>query len=72
MKNSIFSIYSHIPSCLFGRNERGATVVEYAILVSIISIAAIAIIVTLGGQIQSSFQSITDLIEANAPTEPPA
>lgn len=54
-------IYSHLPK----GNERGATMVEYAILVALISVAAIAIIVILGGQIQAAFQSVSDAIEAN-------
>ena len=44
--------------------EAGATVVEYAILVAIISVAAIAIIVILGGQIQDAFQGVVAQIQA--------
>jgi len=58
-------LYSHMPSFMLRRNERGATMVEYAILVALISVAAIAIIVILGGQIQAAFQSVSDAIEAN-------
>ena len=45
-------------------SERGATVVEYAILVAMISVAAIAIIVVLGGQIQDAFQEVQSKIQA--------
>lgn len=44
--------------------ERGATVVEYAILVAMISVAAIVIIVVLGGQIQDAFQGVVEQIQA--------
>lgn len=60
--------YSHMPSFLLNRcNERGATMVEYAIIVAVLSIAAIALIVVLGGEVRDAFQTVTDVIEANTP-----
>ena len=61
-------IYSHMPSFLLNRrNERGATMVEYAIIVAVLSIAAIAFIVALGGEVRDAFQAVTDVIKANTP-----
>jgi len=55
---------------MFARRERGAAVVEYAIIVAVISVAAIALIVVLGGQVRDAFQSVTDVIEANTQQAP--
>jgi Flp pilus assembly pilin Flp len=41
--------------------------VEYAIIVAVLSIAAIALIVVLGGEVRDAFQTVTDVIEANTP-----
>lgn len=43
----------------FLKDESGATMVEYAILVALISIAAIAIIVVIGGQINAAFTAVS-------------
>ena len=57
-----------MPSFLLNRrNERGATMVEYAIIVAVLSIAAIAFIVALGGEVRDAFQAVTDVIKANTP-----
>ena len=44
----------------FLKDESGATMVEYAILVALISVAAIAIIAIIGGQIKDAFQKVQD------------
>ena len=60
--------YSHILSRLLSsRNERGATMVEYAIIVALLSITAVLIIALLGGQVQAVFQNAAAVIEANTP-----
>lgn len=40
----------------FVKEESGATMVEYAILVALIAVAVIAIVTTLGNKIDSTFQ----------------
>lgn len=40
-------------------DESGATMVEYAVLVALIAVAAIVIIATLGTQIDQAFQSVS-------------
>lgn len=42
------------------RNERGATAVEYGLLVALIAAVIILIVSTLGGQIADAFQAIVD------------
>jgi pilus assembly protein Flp/PilA len=42
------------------RDERGATMVEYAILVSLISIAGLAAIVLIGPKILAAFQAVAN------------
>jgi pilus assembly protein Flp/PilA len=49
----------------FFRDESGATMVEYAILVALISIAAIVIIYTLGQQINNTFNQVMKCIVGN-------
>lgn len=44
------------------RKQRGATMVEYAVLVALIAVAVVFVIFTLGGQINSAFQAISDCI----------
>ena len=46
----------------FFRDESGATMVEYAILVALISVAAIFIISVLGTQINSTFDKVYQCI----------
>ena len=47
----------------FFRDESGATMVEYAILVALISIAAIVIIYFLGREIRNTFQQVLNCIK---------
>lgn len=48
----------------FFRDESGATMVEYAILVALISIAAIVIIWALGLQIRQTFNQVLQCISS--------
>lgn len=42
------------------QNERGATAVEYGLLVALIAGVIIAIVTTLGTQIAAAFQTVVD------------
>ena len=57
-------------SSRLGKGEGGATMVEYAILVALISIAAIVIIVAIGNEIQVVFQAVLDALQGNIPETP--
>lgn len=49
------------------RDERGATMVEYAILVATISIAAIAVILLIGPQLIVIFQAVVNALTPVVP-----
>lgn len=42
------------------KSERGATAVEYGLLVALIAAVIVAIVSTLGQQIQEAFQTVSD------------
>lgn len=44
----------------FVKEESGATMVEYAILVALVSVAAIAVILLIGPEITDAFQTVVD------------
>ena len=54
----------------FLREEEGATMVEYGLMVALIAVACIAAVTTLGGGIRSMFEGVGDTIE-NTPTAAP-
>jgi pilus assembly protein Flp/PilA len=52
----------------FLNDESGATMVEYAVLVALISIAAIATIVLVGNEVNNAFDRVKEeLVKANTP-----
>lgn len=55
----------------FLKDESGATMVEYAILVALISVAAIVIIVAVGQQVNEAFTRVSNEL-AEGGVEPPA
>jgi pilus assembly protein Flp/PilA len=46
------------------KKQRGATMVEYAIMVALIAIVAIAAVTTLGTNTSTTFQSAADVMPA--------
>jgi len=46
----------------FGDDERGASLVEYALLVALIAVVCIAAVTLLGGNASSKFKSVGDSI----------
>jgi len=61
MRKFYNNLLSYIPD-YYVRKERGATMVEYAILVALISIAAITVIVVVGGQVNNAFNAVAKAI----------
>ena len=51
-------IFRYINARLNIQNERGAALVEYALLLALIAVVCIAALTTLGGKTSSKFQSI--------------
>jgi pilus assembly protein Flp/PilA len=57
----------------FGRSREGATVIEYALIAGLVSIAAVAIIGTLGGSLITLYSGVSSPVSsaaANMPTPP--
>ncbi|MGX9900241.1 Flp family type IVb pilin [Arthrobacter sp. SA17] len=48
-------------------NEKGATAVEYGLLVALIAAVIIAVVATLGTQIEAAFQTIVDELPVVVP-----
>jgi Flp pilus assembly pilin Flp len=49
------------------QRECGATLVEYAVLVGLIAVAAIVLLVLIGSEVRDAFQAVTDVINENTP-----
>jgi pilus assembly protein Flp/PilA len=47
----------------FARDESGATAVEYGLVAAGISVAIIAVLNTLSGQLKSAFSNMTDVLK---------
>ena len=58
MKNLLLKIQSHIPSFL--KNEEGATMVEYALMVALIAVVSIVVITGLGTAVSSTFGIVSN------------
>ena len=54
------------------REEKGATAVEYGLMVGLIAVVIIAAVVLLGEQLNELFTSITDELGGDAPAAPAA
>ena len=52
------------------KSEKGATAVEYGLMVGLIAVVIIAAVATLGGQLNSLFESVSDELPAVAPAAP--
>jgi pilus assembly protein Flp/PilA len=48
----------------FIRDEEGATAVEYGMMVALIAAVIVAIVTTLGTQVQAAFQTISNALPA--------
>lgn len=47
----------------FLRDEQGTETVEWAIIIGIIAVGAIALMATIGGWVQDQFQALADAID---------
>ncbi|MBI4372299.1 MAG: Flp family type IVb pilin [Candidatus Omnitrophica bacterium] len=52
------------------KDESGQTMVEYGLLVALISIAVIGVLVALGPRIRDFFQNVDDRLRENTPVTP--
>lgn len=56
-------------AAFFG-DEAGATAIEYGLIVALISVAMLAILVTLGDQIAATFTTLSEQFETQAGIAP--
>ena len=49
-------------------SERGATAVEYGLIVALIAAVIVAVVALLGTQITAAFQTVVDKLSAYGPT----
>jgi pilus assembly protein Flp/PilA len=51
----------------FDNRERGATAVEYGLMVGLIAAVVIGVVMALGGQLEGVFDGVSDQLPAVAP-----
>lgn len=62
----MLALYCYVASLATRITEdRGATAVEYGLLVALIAAVIVTVVATLGGQIQTAFQTVVDAIAAS-------
>lgn len=49
----------------FLKNEDGATAIEYGLIASLIAVAIVAVLLTLGPQLKAVFQSVQDNLKTS-------
>jgi pilus assembly protein Flp/PilA len=60
----LLNLYSKIQA-LRANRDRGATAVEYGLIVAAIAAVIVVVVFTLGGQVQGAFQHTSDCIANN-------
>lgn len=49
----------------FVQNESGATAIEYGLIASLIAVAIIAVLTTLGGSLSGTFSKVSDAVKGS-------
>ena len=52
---------------MFGKDESGASLAEYGLLIALIAVVSIGVLTTLGGGIKTKFKAVDDAIKASTP-----
>ncbi|GAA2099919.1 hypothetical protein GCM10009841_14170 [Microlunatus panaciterrae] len=65
----LYTILGFVQDRFEGRKDRGATAVEYGLLVGLIAVVIIVAVTTLGGQLNALFTSVSNKLPA-APAAP--
>jgi pilus assembly protein Flp/PilA len=58
MKKMLYAAVCKLNAKLFRKNEQGATMVEYGLLVALIAVACVAILTTLGTDLSGLFSTV--------------
>ena len=59
---ALATVMSYVVGLQDRRDEKGATAVEYGLLVALIAAVIVAVVATLGTKVSGGFSSITDLL----------
>ena len=61
-KGSLLNLFNKVLLCRLPAEsrERGATAVEYGLLVALIAAVIIGTVITLGGQVNTAFQTVSN------------
>jgi Flp pilus assembly protein, pilin Flp len=66
----LVTMFALVGGRLEGRKDRGATAVEYGLLVGLIAVVIIVAVTTLGTQLRDLFTSVADTITGVTPAAP--
>lgn len=69
MQNKLNYLRALITKRLANMEERGASAVEYGLLIAGIALAIIVIVGTLGGKIHDLFENVSDNVDSTVPTD---
>jgi pilus assembly protein Flp/PilA len=58
----MLALFAWLETARAARDEKGATAVEYGLLVALIAAVIVGTVLILGGQIQAAFQTIVDAL----------
>lgn len=54
------------------KNNKGATAIEYGLIAALIAVAAIGAMTSLGGNLKTTFNNVSDGLKASGSTTTPA
>jgi pilus assembly protein Flp/PilA len=66
MKRILYNAFCNLHSRVFLKKERGATMVEYGLLVALIAVACATILKTLGGDLSTLFTTVDTKVNTAA------
>ncbi|MBB1024484.1 MULTISPECIES: Flp family type IVb pilin [unclassified Dietzia] len=67
-----FTLYALVSDRFEDRKDRGATAVEYGLMVGLIAVAIIAAVILLGGNLNTLFENIAGRLPSGAANAPAA
>ncbi len=62
MSDSILALWTRIQNAKFDMDERGATAVEYGMIVALIAAVIVTVVALLGGKINTAFTKINNAL----------
>lgn len=62
MSDSILALWTRLQNAKFDMDERGATAVEYGMIVALIAAVIVAVVAALGGKINTAFTKINSAL----------